>query len=54
MMGYARISQGAHFLSDVLWSLGIVYLTGLALFYLMARQREETVDGEERNAVAVP
>jgi len=27
--GVARIAQGAHFVSDVMWSGGIVYLTGL-------------------------
>lgn len=31
LVGLARMIQGAHFASDVLWSLGIVYLTGLAL-----------------------
>ena len=34
-MGLARISQGAHFISDVLWSAGFVYLTALAFFYLL-------------------
>ena len=35
MVGYARIAQGAHFVSDVLWSLGIVYLSALVLYYLL-------------------
>jgi membrane-associated PAP2 superfamily phosphatase len=35
LVGYARIAQGAHFLSDVLWALGLVYLTGVVLFYLL-------------------
>jgi membrane-associated PAP2 superfamily phosphatase len=39
LMGLARIIQGAHFLSDVLWALGFVYLTGLALFYLLRLDR---------------
>jgi lipid A 4'-phosphatase len=39
LMGYALIAQGAHFLSDIVWALGVVYLTGLALFYLMRLQR---------------
>lgn len=34
-MGIARIVQGGHFLSDVLWSAGIVYLTAGVLFYLI-------------------
>lgn len=39
LMGVARMAQGAHFLSDVLWALGFVYLTALALFYLMRLDR---------------
>lgn len=35
LIGLARIVQGAHFLSDVLWALGIVYLTGLAFLYAL-------------------
>jgi lipid A 4'-phosphatase len=31
IMGLARIVAGSHFASDVLWSAGIVYFTGLAL-----------------------
>ena len=38
LVGYARIAQGAHFLSDVLWALGIVYHTGVVLFYLFRLQ----------------
>jgi lipid A 4'-phosphatase len=39
LMGFARMMQGAHFASDVLWSLGFVYLTGLALVYLLHPER---------------
>ena len=31
LMGIERLAQGGHFVSDVLWSGGIVYLTGLVL-----------------------
>ncbi len=31
IMGLARIVAGSHFVSDVIWSAGIVYFTGLAL-----------------------
>jgi lipid A 4'-phosphatase len=31
LMGLARIVAGSHFASDVVWSAGIVYFTGLAL-----------------------
>lgn len=31
LMGLGRVIQGAHFASDVLWSAGFVYYTGLSL-----------------------
>lgn len=40
LMGLARMIQGAHFLSDVLWALGFVYLTGLACYYILGLHRE--------------
>jgi membrane-associated PAP2 superfamily phosphatase len=36
-MGWARITQGAHFASDVLWSGGIVYFSALGAAVLVAR-----------------
>lgn len=39
LVGTARMVQGAHFASDVLWSAGIVYLVGLALYYLLGLDR---------------
>lgn len=35
VMGFARVVQGGHFVSDVLWAGGIVYLTGLILAAVM-------------------
>ena len=35
LMGIGRIAQGAHFASDVLWSAGFVYFTGVGLYYLL-------------------
>ncbi|GFO70719.1 phosphatase PAP2 family protein [Geomonas limicola] len=35
IMGVARMAQGGHFPTDVLWAGGIVYLVGLALYYLL-------------------
>ncbi|MFH1755629.1 MAG: phosphatase PAP2 family protein, partial [Candidatus Latescibacterota bacterium] len=40
LIGLARIIQGAHFLSDVVWAGGFVYLSGLAFFYLLRPDRE--------------
>jgi membrane-associated PAP2 superfamily phosphatase len=34
-IGLVRMIQGAHFLSDILWSLGFVYLSALALYYAL-------------------
>jgi membrane-associated PAP2 superfamily phosphatase len=39
LVGLARMVQGAHFPSDVLWALGFVYLTALALFYALRLER---------------
>lgn len=46
LMGIARISQGGHFASDILWSWGVVHLTAVTLYYLMGLDLEEspTVD----------
>jgi membrane-associated PAP2 superfamily phosphatase len=46
LVGYARIAQGAHFPSDVLWGLGIVYLTAVAFFYLFRLHRDVAPRGE--------
>lgn len=35
LVGLARMIQGAHFASDVVWAAGIVYLTGLAFYYIL-------------------
>ncbi len=37
-LGVTRILQGGHFLSDVVWAAGMVYLTGLALVGLFRLQ----------------
>lgn len=39
LMGVARMMQGAHFLTDVLWALGFVYLSALAVFYALGLDR---------------
>jgi membrane-associated PAP2 superfamily phosphatase len=35
LMSYARIVQGGHFLSDALWSLGVVWFTVISLYYFV-------------------
>jgi membrane-associated PAP2 superfamily phosphatase len=39
LMGVARMAQGAHFPSDIIWSAGFVYLTALAFFYGLGLHR---------------
>lgn len=41
LMGLGRIVQGGHFISDVVWSGGITYLTGLSLSYIFWLERED-------------
>ncbi|HEX9973360.1 MAG TPA: phosphatase PAP2 family protein [bacterium] len=36
-IGFARISQGGHFLSDVLWSWGLTFLTATLLYYFVLK-----------------
>lgn len=43
LMSYARIAQGGHFLSDVLWSWGMVYLTALALSALLLSRQSNVL-----------
>lgn len=42
-MSYARMAQGGHFLSDCLWSLGMVWLTALILAEIMGIDRDSPV-----------
>ncbi|QOX80213.1 phosphatase PAP2 family protein [Trichlorobacter lovleyi] len=43
LMSYARLAQGGHFLSDILWAWGIVWLSALALAaFLLPDQESET------------
>lgn len=41
MMSAARIVQGGHFLSDTIWSWGMVHLTAVALYYLLRLDRDD-------------
>lgn len=46
LVGIARILQGAHFVSDILWAGGLVYLVGsfLALLMNIEKGDEKTID----------
>lgn len=47
LMGYARIIQGGHFLSDILWSAGVVYFSALLCAWWVQHR-------ENRRAGAAP
>ena len=53
LMTIARTTQGGHFLSDNLWSLGIVYLSSLALASLLKPDLPAAHQGE-RGSYLVP
>jgi membrane-associated PAP2 superfamily phosphatase len=40
LMGLARMIQGGHFLTDVIWSGVLVYLAGIVLYYLFRLDRD--------------
>ncbi len=48
IMGLARIVAGSHFASDVVWSAGIVYFTGLALAALFRFGSQSLTHGHAR------
>lgn len=45
-MGITRIIQGGHFASDVLWSAGFLYFTGLGLHHFFQFDKGMNVDGQ--------
>lgn len=50
LMGFARMAQGGHFPTDVIWAGGVVYLVGLALYYLLGLDAEGDPETKERLA----
>lgn len=46
MIGFARMIQGRHFPSDVVWAGGFVYLCGVGLYYLLGLHRDLYADEE--------
>ena len=53
-LGVTRILQGSHFPSDVLWSAGFVYLTGLGLAGLFGMiRRNEAAAATDSDAVRI-
>lgn len=44
LMGLARMIQGGHFASDVVWAGGFIYLSGLLLSVLLGLDGERGLD----------
>jgi len=42
LMGVARMAQGAHFLSDIVWAAGFVWIIALVFFYALRLHRNES------------
>lgn len=47
LMSVARITQGAHFLSDTLWAWGMVHLLAVGLYYLLHLDRDDPATAAE-------
>jgi len=53
-IGFARITQGGHFLSDVLWSWGLTYVTATILFYFVLKIPVHELRSEADRIVSLP
>ena len=53
-IGFARISQGGHFLSDVLWSWGLTYLTATILYYFILKIPDHKLKSDTQELGTVP
>jgi membrane-associated PAP2 superfamily phosphatase len=51
-IGFARITQGGHFLSDVLWAWGLTYLTAIGLYYFILKIPEHEQKFERQTVTA--
>ncbi len=47
-MSYARIAQGGHFLTDTLWSFGMVWLVAVILARLLIDKQQPEITGATR------
>ncbi|UUO06202.1 phosphatase PAP2 family protein [Blastopirellula sp. J2-11] len=50
-IGFFRVAVGAHFLSDIVWSCGIVYFSGLAMYLLLGGWRTGAFQTQQSNKV---
>ncbi len=53
-IGFARMSQGGHFLSDVLWSWGLTYLTATILYYFILKIPDHEIKSNADQIVSAP
>ncbi|MEM7010504.1 MAG: phosphatase PAP2 family protein [Verrucomicrobiota bacterium] len=54
LIGVARIVQGGHFLSDVIWGAGFCLLTSIGLFYALGLQRRLFYEPKDSSAKRAP
>lgn len=48
-IGFFRVAVGAHFLSDIVWSCGIVYFSGLALYLCLGGWKTNAFQNQPSN-----
>ncbi len=48
LMSYARIAQGAHFLSDTIWAFGMVWMVALVLSAVLLRDDDKSKATEQK------
>jgi len=49
LVGIGRMVQGGHFASDVIWSAGMVYLSGLGTYYLLRMDKNIYWESNEKS-----
>ena len=54
LMSAARMAQGAHWLSDTLWSAAFVYMAAYIVWHILSRVRHPFVQSNERTMVGMP
>ncbi|MCI5221433.1 MAG: phosphatase PAP2 family protein [Candidatus Electrothrix sp. AR4] len=54
LVGIARVLQGGHFMSDVIWSGGLLYLLGSVLVLVMRLSESKTGDPEDYDITIYP
>jgi len=51
LMSFARITQGGHFLSDILWAWGMIHMSAIVLSALLLSRRENLICTQQQGAL---